>query len=263
MLARIIRETVMKVSNRVGAEGVVRRFVWRLPSSWRQRRRMIALYSQFVSEGDLCFDVGANYGLRSLVLGKLGARVVAIEPQLECVRALSRLRWLGVDVLPIAVGRSAKIEVLSVGSVSTISSLSSEFVNRAALSGRFGSYAWTASRAVPVLPLEAVIASFGVPRFVKIDVEGFELAVLEGLQSCVPVVSFEFSSDSPDAADACMRRMEGLGGYEFALSWGESMSIGGSWGGREAVMSTVRSHDGRFGWGDIYARLREDATSTS
>src|ERR1041385_4817015 len=49
---------------------------------------MRQLYGNFVKAGDLCFDVGANYGTRVAVFLKLGARVVAIEPQQDCQKAL-------------------------------------------------------------------------------------------------------------------------------------------------------------------------------
>src|SRR5689334_3797764 len=55
-----------------------------------ERTDLVPLYSQFVKQGDLCFDVGANVGDRTAVLRRLGARVVAVEPQSSCVSTLRR-----------------------------------------------------------------------------------------------------------------------------------------------------------------------------
>ena len=52
------------------------------------RRKLLRFYSQFVNEGDLCFDIGANIGNRTKVFLKLGATVVAVEPQNICMRKL-------------------------------------------------------------------------------------------------------------------------------------------------------------------------------
>ena len=44
-------------------------------------RRGLNFYSELIKKDDLCFDIGANYGNRSEVFIKLGAKVVAFEPQ--------------------------------------------------------------------------------------------------------------------------------------------------------------------------------------
>ena len=72
-------------------------------------RRLRRFYSEFVHAGDLCFDVGAHVGNRVRCWRRLGARVVAIEPQADFVRVL---RWLygndaQVEIVPLAVGRAA------------------------------------------------------------------------------------------------------------------------------------------------------------
>ena len=42
---------------------------------------MDRLYSSFVKRGDLVFDIGAHVGDRVAAFRRLGARVVAVEPQ--------------------------------------------------------------------------------------------------------------------------------------------------------------------------------------
>src|SRR3989304_4794090 len=54
-------------------------------------RRLADLFRTFVKPGDLCFDVGAHVGDRTRALRRLGARVVAIEPQPAC---LDFLKWM-------------------------------------------------------------------------------------------------------------------------------------------------------------------------
>ena len=49
---------------------------------------MDRLYGQFVRPGDLVFDVGAHVGDRIAAFRRLGARVVAVEPQPALVRTL-------------------------------------------------------------------------------------------------------------------------------------------------------------------------------
>src|SRR3712207_6729151 len=51
-------------------------------------RRLVDLYAGFIQPGDLCFDVGAHVGSRVRAWLRLGARVVAVEPQPLCVGVL-------------------------------------------------------------------------------------------------------------------------------------------------------------------------------
>ncbi|RQX15813.1 FkbM family methyltransferase, partial [Micromonospora ureilytica] len=50
--------------------------------------RMDAFYSRFVSSGDLVFDIGSHVGDHIGSFRRLGARIVAVEPQPLCLRAL-------------------------------------------------------------------------------------------------------------------------------------------------------------------------------
>ena len=45
------------------------------------KRRLIKFYSQFIEKGDLTFDIGAHTGNRSMSWLRIGAKVIAIEPQ--------------------------------------------------------------------------------------------------------------------------------------------------------------------------------------
>ena len=54
---------------------------------------MERLYAGFVKPGDLVFDVGAHVGDRVRAFRRLGARVIAVEPQPAMVRALQLILW--------------------------------------------------------------------------------------------------------------------------------------------------------------------------
>src|SRR5476649_1430652 len=70
---------------------------------------MDRLHSRFVQRGDLVFDIGAHVGDRVASFRRLGARVVAIEPQPALVKVLKTIygRKSDVSVEAVAVGSSA------------------------------------------------------------------------------------------------------------------------------------------------------------
>src|SRR6185369_11431440 len=74
-----------------------------------RRAAMDRLYGRFVRAGDLVFDVGAHVGDRIAAFRRLGARVVAVEPQPALARTLKLIygRDRAVAIEPVAVGATA------------------------------------------------------------------------------------------------------------------------------------------------------------
>src|SRR5882757_8104872 len=98
-------------------------------------RAMDALYAQFIKPGDLVFDIGAHVGDRVAAFRRLGATVVAVEPQPALIKTLSVLygRDHAVTIEPTAIGRmSGEIELKINIDNPTVSTASDEFVRAAA-----------------------------------------------------------------------------------------------------------------------------------
>ena len=142
---------------------------------------MDRLYGNFVRPGDLVFDVGAHVGDRVASFRRLGARVVAVEPQRAMVRALRLLygRSKSVAIEAVAVGREpGRARMLINADNPTVSSVSPAFVEAAHGAPGWETQRWSESADVEVTTLDALIAKHGVPAFIKLDVEGFEAEAL-------------------------------------------------------------------------------------
>jgi FkbM family methyltransferase len=206
------------------ARGVVRS----LRIYYRDRARHAAmqhLYAKFVKSGDLVFDIGAHVGDRVRTFRRLGARVVAVEPQPALLRALRLFygRDRGVVIESSAIGREAGTATLRVNVANpTISTVSEKFVAAAGASPRWQSERWTRTVDVAMTTLDDLIARHGAPAFVKIDVEGFEAEALAGLSAAVPALSFEFTTLQRDVALAALARCVALGYRRFNAALGES-----------------------------------------
>lgn len=192
---------------------------------WRALQ-LRSFYRGFVRPGGLAFDVGAHAGNRTAAWRRLGARVVAIEPQGDFERLLRRMfaNDPQVTVLAQALGRrSGQAQMLSSERNPTVATFSADWARRAGASEAFRGVHWTPGPTVDVITLDALIERFGMPDFVKIDVEGYELEVLLGLSRALAALSFEYLPTQRDLAAACIDRLQALGRYEFRASAGESL----------------------------------------
>src|SRR5262245_13583888 len=219
--------------------------------------RLARLYAPFLAPGALAFDVGAHAGNRVRAFRRLGARVVAVEPQPDFVRLLRRLYGADAQVviLETAVGAApGEARLLVSERTPTVTTLSAEWARRVATDPSFRGVSWSPGARVPVTTLDALVATHGRPDFVKLDVEGSEAAALAGLSTPVAALSFEYLAAARDVALACVDRLAALGRYEYNWSPGERQRLASErWLEADAVRSVLRGL--AAGSGDVYARL--------
>ena len=107
---------------------------------------------------------------------------------------------------------------------------------------------------MPTVTLDMLIQRYGVPAFVKIDVEGFQDAVLAGLSRPLPALSFEFTTIARDVAARCLDRATVLGSIGFDVSLGESMELTfGHWADRRKLGAHLDTLPDEANSGDVYA----------
>jgi len=240
------------------ARGVLRSL--RIYYGNRQRRAdMERLYRRFVNPGELVFDVGAHVGDRVAAFRRLGARVVAVEPQPALRKTLKLLhgRDRAVTIEPVALGRTeGSIELKLNLDNPTVSTASADFIRAAAGAPGWEGQAWTTSLTVPMTTLDALIARHGTPAFIKIDVEGFEVEVLAGLSGPVPALSFEFTTIQRVVAAAAIDRCVALGYPSFNAALGESQTLAHeAWLTAPQIAQWLTALPDAANSGDVYARL--------
>ena len=242
--------------------GVIRAMVvyrWRP----RKRRRLMRFYARFCGPGDTVFDVGALVGGRTIVFHRLGARVVAFEPQPARAAQLDRLaarlarsakRAAPITVVAAALAdRAGTVPLYPVPRNPSLATICSAWAARAATHEPFQRTRFGAPLAVDAQTLDQAIATYGVPDFVKIDVEGAEDRVIAGLSHAVARLSFEALSVNAVVALRAFDAVVALGCYEFARSTGESLVLS-SWSAATPARARLAEllH---AGWsGDVYAR---------
>lgn len=243
------------IKTRMGLLKSIATYYWK-PFALKRLRRF---YGQFVSSGDLCFDLGAHVGNRTQAWVDLGARVIAVEPQPACVSYLRRRFRArpGVTIVEKALGASAGKATMHVNTANpTISTLShAEWRDQLAHDARYP-IGWDEQTEVDVVTLDDLITEYGMPVFCKLDIENYEYEALKGLSRPLPLLSFEYYPPKPENAFKCLGRLQEIGEYRYNWSFGESMRLNSEeWLDYQKITEILRGYSTRREYGDIYARL--------
>ena len=225
----------------------------------RRQGRLRRFYAQFVSPGDLVFDLGAHAGNRTRAFAAMGCRIVAVEPQPDFVRLLHLLfaRSPRVEVIEAAVGSEPGHTPLFISErTPTVTTIAAPWHEARAREPDFRGVSWDRRIDVATTTLDLLIERYGMPAFVKIDVEGSEPAVLAGLHVPVRSLSFEYLPRALDYARVCAARLSALGPYRFNWSAGESYELAtDQWMTEAELCAALRTADAQRRPGDVYARL--------
>ena len=209
---------------------------------------------KLLNSGDLFFDIGAHLGEKSKKILDKNLKIVMLEPLPQCVKQLREnfKNINNVQILEKAVGRrvgNMKLEVNS--KIPTISTMAKHWKN-----GRFSNQEWDQKISVEVTTLDRLIKIYGLPNYIKIDVEGFELDVILGLSQKAGIISFEFTSEFLDQSIKCLNHLEKIGYNEFNFSIGESRKFYTEWSNTENLISKLKneSKNNKLLWGDVYCK---------
>jgi len=150
------------------------------------RKRQVQFYRDLLRgfrKGDLVFDVGANVGQKTDVFVRLGARVVALEPDEHNQEVLRgkfikyRLSRKPICIVGKAVSEKVSVETFWVdGPGSALNTLSRKWVDalkedKERFDRTLDRLEFAEQRSVETTTLERQSAEHGLPFFLKIDVE--------------------------------------------------------------------------------------------
>lgn len=216
------------------------------------------IFKEIINKDDLCFDVGANIGRKTDSFLVLGAKVVCIEPQIECLKILKAKYQKNdrVFIVDKALSQDDGEKKIFIASESTISSMSEEFI-KTVKGTRFKTHSWDNEVTCSTTTLDKLIYLYGIPKFCKIDVEGYEVEVLKGLSKPIPYISIEFTPELKHLSFECIEHVSKIADYKFNYSEGESLKFNfENWISKEEIIDFLsKNNDFAKSFGDVYMKL--------
>jgi FkbM family methyltransferase len=163
--------------------------------------QLLGYVEKYINSRDSVLDIGGNVGEFALAAahraGSDGA-VLAVEPDPFLASLILRTSMepanqdISLNVLPVACSSEAHLEKFYLSARGRAS-------NALAACGIEDMGGMRGELLVPTITVDAIAASWNVPSFIKIDVEGAERAVLEGathtLATHRPLVLIEIRKD--------------------------------------------------------------------
>ncbi|HEY2548638.1 MAG TPA: FkbM family methyltransferase [Candidatus Acidoferrum sp.] len=229
---------------------------WRFadPQLVAARRKEMNFYRTVLNglrKNDLIFDIGANNGTKAKIFLDLGVRVVAVEPDRANQEILKekflnyRMHRLPIVVVGKAVGQGSGTATMLVESPgSALNTLSLKWAEslRKGNSHFPQTMGFGDSADVEVTTIEDLIRDYGMPCYVKIDTEGYEINVLRGMRRPVPLLSFEvnlpeFRQEGLECLDILDELALG-GTFNYVADYGEGMALA-KWLGRAGMARAV------------------------
>lgn len=233
------------------------------PVTFKKFRDELKFYDNFLrthpAKNNLIFDVGANRGTKSFIFSKLCKTVYAFEPSENLYLFLQdKFKNSNVKVLKYALGSQVtELDLYLVENNEAYNSLNIKHIETTATKRGISNIDSVKVKKVKVERLEKFIMQFGVPKYIKIDVEGYEYEVLLGLETPVPLLSFEVNL--PEFSEEAVNALEYLddlskGKYKYNYSTNNSLILEKFIGKDEMINITSSSS---FSYMEIYCNLKE------
>ncbi len=183
----------------------------------KQHQVEISFYKSFLSTCDLIFDIGANDGHKTEAFLTICKKVVCCEPDdhnAAILRSRFRNKTKRVVIEQLAISDRIGQETFYIHHTgSALNTLNPRW--KETLEADQGNK-WNEiisfsqeEKTIQATTLDELIHKYGVPAFIKIDVEGSEKKVLAGLNQKISFLSFEcLLPDFRDELQDCLAKVQ-------------------------------------------------------
>lgn len=148
----------------------------------------------------LVFDIGSNVGKMTKKFIDAGAKVVSIEPQKELTFNKNYENVIAIENICIS-DKIGEIIFYQGGKAHNVSTCYKNW------NKHHPKTKWNKMK-LRCITLDSLIEKYGIPYYIKIDVEGYENKVISGLSNKIDLISFEFTEGFENNFIDCINLIE-------------------------------------------------------
>ena len=205
------------------------------------------------------FDIGANVGKYiDVLLSNINPQdtIIAVEANDELCNFLSK-KYSDKNVIIENCLLSEKVGYgdFYICNANTISTCNRKWIEESRFSNN-SQYYWNKIQK-ETSTLDVLISKYGLPEMIKIDVEGHEKEVLNGLNYKIDKLCFEYAEELYEDTNKCIDKLKSLGYIEFAFTindmlFNDSDLTYSKW--EDSEIHTISIPKRKELWGMIWAR---------
>jgi len=202
----------------------------------------------------LCFDIGANKGAWALANKDRYSTIVAVEPIEKTFSILTeKCKDSKFVCLKYAVCDCSGESVTFFDcEADTLSTLHKEWLTDP--SSRFCGVKYKEIQC-KTITLDALITRYGMPDLIKIDVEGGEFDCIRSLTKKVPLICFEWASETRHITEQCIDYLHSIGFLEFHVQMEDQYTYTPtSYTTLDAVKEELYTMIPKKDWGMVWCR---------
>lgn len=173
----------------------------------------------------LVIDIGANVGNTVEEFLNNSEQVICFEPNPALVKHLkNRFFKRPVVVDGRGVSNNNGKQIFKISNTNTISTFSEDWINNSRFTE---SYNWEREVEVETITLDNIINEYGIPDYIKIDIEGYEYEVLTSFSKLLPntVFAFEWAEEQKTKINLIINHLTNLGYNQFSYTEADSIKL--------------------------------------
>jgi FkbM family methyltransferase len=173
----------------------------------------------------LVIDIGANVGNTVEQFLMISEKVICFEPNPALVKHLNnRFFKRPVVVDGRGVSNLKGKQIFKISNANTISTFSEDWINNSRFSD---SYNWGRTVEVDTITLDGIIDEYGIPDYIKIDIEGYEYEVLTSFSKLLPntIFAFEWAEEQKEKINLIINHLVNLGYNQFSHTEADSVKF--------------------------------------
>lgn len=172
----------------------------------------------------IAFDIGANIGQTVDELLPNYDKIICFEPNPNLVSALKNKFINNSKVVIEDLGLSDKsgVKIFNISNSHVVSTFSDDWIKNSRFTGV---YNWDTTISVTTTTLDDAIRKYGVPYFIKVDVEGYEYEVFLGLTKLLEntYFAFEWAEEQYERINKTINYLTKLGYNNFSYTYEDKL----------------------------------------
>jgi FkbM family methyltransferase len=173
----------------------------------------------------IAFDIGANIGQTIDALFNDYDKIIAFEANPNLALNLkSRYTQDKIIIESLGVSDKNEVKTFNISNSHVVSTFSNDWITNSRFTGV---YNWDTAIQVNTITLDDIIKKYGIPYFIKVDVEGYEYEVFQGLTSLLEETyfAFEWAEEQYEKINQTIDYLKSLGYSNFDYTYQDNLLV--------------------------------------